>query len=366
MPTPILINARFLTQATTGVQRYAIELVKAWDAMLDSGELNKSMVQFTLLAPRDAKDMNLRNIPLRRIGRLRGQLWEQLELPMHASGHFLLNLCNSAPLMKRRQAVTIHDASVFGFPQAYGIRFRTWYKFLHRVLGKRVMLVLTDSRFSESELTKHCGIAASRIRVVYLGCEHIRADAAYPSIVSRNGLNKVKFMLAVSSMSPHKNFQAIVNAIPLLKSDTQVVIAGGLNARIFGQTDMRLPENVRHLGYVSDAELRALYEHAACFVYPSFYEGFGLPPLEAMACGSPVIVARAGSLPEVCGDAALYCDPHNIADVAANIERLMADPLLRDSLRLRGQARAQQFTWADCARNTWSAIQACGASGNSH
>lgn len=111
------------------------------------------------------------------------------------------------------------------------------------------------------------------------------------------------------------------------------------------------------MGYVSDAELRALYEHAACFVYPSFYEGFGLPPLEAMACGCPVIVSNAASLPEVCGDAALYCNPCSPEDIAEKISLLMADPRLREDLRQKGLERAKQFTWEKCARETFAIIE---------
>ncbi len=366
LPT-VLINARFLTQATTGVQRYAIELVKTWDAMLDSGELDMANVRFALVAPQGRLvDLQLKHIPVRQLGRFDGQLWEQFELPYHARGHFLINLCNSAPLFKRQQTVTIHDASVFGFPAAYGFRFRVWYKFLHKMLGKRLPLILTDSHFSSSELVKFCGIAEDKIHVVHLGCDHIHAVAMDAGIISRNGLNKVQFVLAVSSMSPHKNFQAIANAIPLMKNNIEVVIAGGVNPRIFSQAGMALPANVRHLGYVSDAELRALYEHAACFVYPSFYEGFGLPPLEAMASGCPVIAASAASLPEVCGDAALYCDPHDPADIAEKMERLMRDKGLQEAMRSKALERSRQFTWAECARATWSAIANAHHEGKTH
>ena len=357
MPPLIFINARFLTQATTGVQRYAIEVVKAWDAMLESGELDRRKIRLMLLAPRgELLDLQLKHIPLRQAGCFNGQIWEQIELPFYAAGNFLVNLCNSAPLLKRNQSVTIHDASVFGFPQAYGFRFRAWYKFLHRVLATTVKRVLTDSCFSQRELIRYAGIAERKIRMVHLGSEHIHAVPADAGIISRNGLDKVQFVLAVSSMSPHKNFQAIVNAIPLMKNNIQVVIAGGMNPRVFSQSGALLPDNVMQLGYVSDAELRALYEHAACFVYPSFYEGFGLPPLEAMACGCPVIAASAASLPEVCGDAVLYCDPHDAADIAKKIGQLMSDQTLRDALRIKGLARARQFSWAACARATWAAI----------
>ena len=129
-----------------------------------------------------------------------------------------------------------------------------------------------------------------------------------------------------------------------------VVVAGGSNDRVFDSTRVLWPEQVKCLGYVTDAELRALYSHAACFVYPSLYEGFGLPPLEAMMCGCPVVASRAASLPEVCGDAAVYCDPHDPADIARSIGEVMSSETLRAGMKFRGYQRAQEFTWERSAR----------------
>src|SRR5260221_65521 len=267
LPT-VLINARFLTQATTGVQRYAIELVKTWDAMLDSGELDMANVRFALVAPQGRLvDLQLKHIPVRQLGRFDGQLWEQFELPYHARGHFLINLCNSAPLFKRQQTVTIHDASVFGFPAAYGFRFRVWYKFLHKMLGKRLPLILTDSHFSSSELVKFCGIAEDKIHVVHLGCDHIHAVAMDAGIISRNGLNKVQFVLAVSSMSPHTNFQAIANAIPLMKNNIEGVIAGGVEPRKIHPTREGLPGKLMQPGLCHRCQPRAPHGTAARFFH---------------------------------------------------------------------------------------------------
>ena len=114
--------------------------------------------------------------------------------------------------------------------------------------------------------------------------------------------------------------------------------------RVFGALPS-LPSHVRAIGYVSDAQLRALYESAACFVYPSFYEGFGLPPLEAMCCGCPVLASGTASMPEVCADAALYCDPNSPEDIAAKLQQLMSDRTVRDDLRAKGRRRAAEFSW---------------------
>jgi len=124
-----------------------------------------------------------------------------------------------------------------------------------------------------------------------------------------------------------------------------VVIAGGSNPRVHAATGA-LPESVRHVGYISDGELRALYEGAAGFVHPAYYEGFGIPPLEAMTLGCPVIVSNAASLPEVCGDAALYFDPFSEGDIADKIQTFMQDEALQTRLRAAGCAQAERFSWA--------------------
>jgi glycosyltransferase involved in cell wall biosynthesis len=174
----------------------------------------------------------------------------------------------------------------------------------------------------------------------------------------RHRLDRRPFVLAVSSTSPNKNFRSVVRALESLEGvDFDVVIAGGTNPRVFGSQAGSLPASVRHVGYVSDGELRALYEHAACFVYPSFYEGFGLPPLEAMACGCPAIVSEAASMPEVCGEAVLYCDPHDPIDIAEKLRRLMDDARLQSRLRQRGLQRAELFSWRRCARETLAVIK---------
>jgi glycosyltransferase involved in cell wall biosynthesis len=128
-----------------------------------------------------------------------------------------------------------------------------------------------------------------------------------------------------------------------------LVIAGGSNSRIFSDVDFPVSTRVRRLGYISDRELRALYESALAFVFPSRYEGFGLPPLEAMACGCPVVSSAAASLPEVCGDAALLVDLHDPMALRRAIQRILTEPMLRDGLRAAGLRRAAQFGWQRAA-----------------
>lgn len=346
---PIYINGRFLGQATTGVQRYATEIVKALDTLVVSGGTHGARRIVLLVPPGTPRPDWLRGIAGRSVGSLRGQAWEQLELPRHTSDGVCLNLCNTAPLAGRSTVVAIHDASVFAVPETYSRAFRLWYRQLHRRLGRRVMRVVTVSEFSRSELGRYVGIPPERIAVIPAGSEHILAQPADPGVLERLGL-RGRYLLAVGSQSPHKNFAGILAALRHLDPDIGLVFAGGANSRVFRLSGAA--SGVAHLvGRVTDGELRALYENAACFVYPSFYEGFGLPPLEAMTCGCPVIVSRAASLPEVCGDAAVYCDPGDPVDIARAIEAVLGNPGLQADLRRRGPERAAGFTWNKAARS---------------
>lgn len=358
MPVKISINGRFLTQSITGVQRYAVELVKELDRLLEKGAIDPLYYDFELLVPRNVKhELDLRHIRMRRVGHFTGHLWEQLELPFHSRLSLLVNLCNAAPVSISRQVVTIHDAAVFGFPSSYSLLFRTWYRFMLKRLGKVASRVITDSEFSKSELIRYCAIDDRKLKVVHLGAEHILSIGSQSCVLEKFNLAGRPYILAVSSLNPNKNFISVVKAIEFLQDmDVDFVIAGGTNPAVFGTT-FPLQTGVKHVGYISDGELRALYENAACFVYPSFYEGFGLPPLEAMACGCPVIVSQGSSLPEVCGNAALYCDPESPGDIAEKVKMVLGNEGLREELRKKGSMQVLQFSWERCARETLAVIE---------
>lgn len=361
----VFINGRFASQALTGVQRYAIELLRAVDRELGrtpSGGLGDS---FHILTPRNTSALlpTFNQIPAHQVGRLNGHAWEQLELPWYARGGLLLSLGNTGPLLKWRQIVTIHDASIFALPDAYSAVFRRWYRFLLPTLGRVVSLVVTDSEFSKSELVRYAHIPAEKIRVIPLSGEHIRGIEPDCGILARLSLDSRAYILAVGSQSPHKNFRVVADALKHLGDrKLDVVVAGAPNPRVFALPPGGLGPELKIAGYVSDGELRTLYEHAICFVYPSLYEGFGLPPLEAMSCGCPVVVSRAASLSEVCGNAAVYCDPRDPASVAESVERVMRDGGLQERLRALGRSRSLQFTWAGSARALLDLIDEVGDS----
>ncbi len=355
-PQQIFINGRFLAQPVTGVQRYAREVVLALDDLLATGEIDRDRYAFVIVSPAGTSDLpGLKHIAIRSMGPLRGQAWEQFVLPAISRKGWLLSLCNVGPLLKHCHIVTVHDASVFAYPEAYSFGFRAWYQFVLPTLGKTAARIITDSHFSESELIKYCGMLPDKIAVVPLGVDHmIRLQPDY-NVFQKHRLGEKPYILAASSLSPHKNFMRLAQAFNLLRNENvDIVVAGGANSKVFSNSRFSSNQaNVYYLGYVSDGELRALYERAHCFVYPSLYEGFGLPPLEAMVCGCPVIVSDVASLKEVCGAAALYCDPESPQDIADKINLLLANAGLREKLRGTGRMWATRFLWIDTARAIW-------------
>lgn len=346
-PAPIAINGKFTSQRLTGVQRVARELTAAL-----SQQLRTQASSPLLLVPRDHRDSELpADTPRRVVPPLRGILWEQLALPFAAGSRTLLSLCNVGPLFRRRQVLMIHDAAVFDLPQGYSTKFRLWYRFAFALLKRNVRHILTVSTFSRGRIAARLGVPPERISVIPPGVDHFDRLDSDDSVLQRLNLSFDRFVLIVGSLAPGKNLARTLEAIALLEREhpeLTFVIVGGQNVKVFGSTLPQHASVVKRIvwaGYVSDGELKALYENAGCFVFPSLYEGFGLPPLEAMYCGCPVIASCEASLPEVCGDAALYCDAHDAADIAAKIAALMGDVELRRTLRAQGRAHARQYRW---------------------
>lgn len=357
----IAINGRFTSQGVTGVQRYARELLRELDCLLASLPIDADPVE--VLVPRNAGVYpSYKSLRIKKVGRLTGQAWEQIELPLHCRGKLLFTPCGGAPILHDCNVVTIHDAAVFATPEAYSRAYASWYRWLFSRLGRTARRILTVSEFSKSELIRWFGIEPSKIVVTHLGSDHLSRLKPDRSIQGMHGLKSYSYVLAVSSRNPNKNFQGIIRAIDLAGKNLPfpIVIAGSINNKVFSGSEA-LPGCVIQVGKVSDQQLRALYEDAGCFVFPSFYEGFGLPALEAMACDCPVICADINVLRETCREAALFCDPADPLSIGQRIASTMNDVDLRQTLIERGRTNAQGFQWADTARRTWETLQEAAA-----
>lgn len=356
----LYINGRFLTRRMTGVDRFAREVASAIDHMLSQGDPQVAGWNVIMLVPPSQQlEHDYRHIQVRQVGTRQGTGWEQLDLARAVPrGALLLSMCNTGPALRRDHAVVIHDAGTERIPAGFSRSFRWWYRALMPLLGRNARHVLTVSEFSQRELQQVYAIAATKSVVVSEGGEHILRVQPDAAALARFGLRERPYFLAVSSMAANKNFQLILNALALLEDPPfDIAIAGGANPRVFGSAGHIESAGVRWLGYVSDAELRTLYSGALGFVFPSLYEGYGLPLLEAMHCGCPVLASTAASIPEVCGDAAVYFDPHDPVALKDAMLRLAQDGELRDQLRARGYQRARSTSWRRAAQEV---LAGCG------
>lgn len=341
----IYINGRFLTQNITGVQRYAIEIVKALDKYItDKNYLNKKY-KFIIVVPKNIKqELNLNNIEIRRIGYLKGYLWEQIELPLYVRENFLFNFCNCAPLIKKNQIVVIHDAAVSVMPDSYSFLFKIWYKFMFYILGQRLKKIFTVSNFSKRELNKYFAINLNKIEVTYSAYDHIINIKPDESIFQKFNIKKKNYVLAVSSLNPSKNFKLVLEVAKSMP-EVNFIIAGGSNSNVFKAQGFKITKNMKFIGYVTDEELVALYKEASCFVYPSLYEGFGLPPLEAIYFNCPVILSNIEVFKEIYMDKVLYCDINNSNLLKEKILLIINNEKERKSLIEKEHYLLNKYVW---------------------
>ena len=330
----------------TGVDRYAREILRAMDSLIGEGHPLAAGLTLDILCPAGTVVSSpFVNIPMRQLPSAPGHFWEQFILPGYVRGG-LLSLCNTGPLALKRQIACIHDLNSRITPESYGLMFRAVYRGLIPVLGRRAAQLVTVSQFSRKTMGRFGIRPADEIKVIHDGYEHVLDWTPDRSPLTCADLPR-PFVLLVGSKAPHKNVAIIYSiAAELAARGIYVLVTGGGDANVYAREQSgQLPPNVKHLGRVNDDDLAYLYGQALCLVFPSKTEGFGLPVLEAMALGCPVISSDAASLPEVCGEAALYASPDDAAAWLAAIGRLAAEPMLRENLARAGRKRSEAFSW---------------------
>jgi glycosyltransferase involved in cell wall biosynthesis len=364
----IYINGRFLTQPITGVQRYSLELLKAIDELIDKNFNLLKKYDFEIISPtqKHLHTLNLNNIKIRKVGFLSGHFWEQFELPLYTKNGILFCPGNTAPIFSllstQTTIVTIHDLSYKYFPSAYSFAFKLLYKILIPLIIKYADKIITVSKSEKRSIIKYYPKIKNKILAIQNGGLSEHYLKKIKSSDQKETIQEIPTILYVGSLNPRKNLEGLIKSLKFLNQTEKInaIIVGASNMS-FSELKAELvrdaSEFIKFKGQIDDTfELLKLYKQASCFVFPSFYEASPLPPLEAMACGCPVLASDIPSLQERCGEAAYYCDAENIEDIAEKIKLIIKNNKIQQNLIEKGLRRAQEFTWKKCAKNTLEVI----------
>lgn len=339
----VLINARVAKRATiTGVERWTLELTPRLRALAPG--------HYPVAHP-----------PPVASSRTLGHAWEQLVLPaaaLHHRARLIFSPANLAPVAWPRNVLLIHDAAPFRMPDAYSRGYLALHHRLGAASARRALQVVTVSDFSKRELVELLGLDPAHVRVIRGGVgTQFSPQAADDSerVRAKLGLSR-PYALTIGTADARKNLEALDRAAARLnQAGVEVVRAGDARPQFASTGPVA---GVRSLGYIAEPDLPGLYAGARAFVLPSRYEGLGLPCLEAMACGVPVVAADRGALPETCGDAALLVDPDDGEAIARALETALDDQTTRDRLRASGLRRAAEFSWDRAAAELHALLSA--------
>lgn len=352
MQRQVSVNARFLIQPLTGIQRYAYNIcVRIPELRLITPDA--PLPQYTRISP-------TRTVVVKSV--FPSHLWEQIVLPRHVPKNELLWSPSSiGPIASKKYVLTVHDIASIEHPEWYDSKYAIFYRILLPISLKRAKHVITVSKFCKKRLETVFNIKPEKISVVYSGvAEHFLSGKSVNPCSEEYNLPET-YVLAVGALSPRKNLHRLLQAWASIShefNNTWLIIAGDVGLSFSNMTTLgELPSRTIHIKKVSDTLLGSLYRNATAFVYPSLYEGFGLPILEAMACGTPVITSNCTSMPEIAGDAALLVNPYDVSSIASAIQQLLRDSALRERLRSLGIAHAAKFSWENTSLQTKTILE---------
>ncbi|MDT3685400.1 MAG: glycosyltransferase family 1 protein [Pseudorhodoplanes sp.] len=346
------INGDFVALQPNGVARYAREVTLAIDALVAEKHPLAAGLDIELLAPHEPREpLRLQKIPIRIIPEFKyprlPQVWVQAQLPQHVAGG-LLSFCNLAPMLNRKHIVCIHDLHTRLMPNSYGRLFRWVHRVVLPILGRRAKFITTVSTSSREHLIRFGVAPAEKIVVTYNGSDHTACWRPEKSNLKPKPARP--FVLCLGQNQEYKNTKmALRLAQSLDEMGLDICIAGNINEKTLRADTREDPRNLRLLGRIDDDDLASMMSKALCFLFPSRIEGFGLPVIEAMALGCPVVASSAPCLPEVCGNAALLVDPDDPAGWIEAVRDLQTDQRLRRRMILRGYARARIYSWRNIA-----------------
>lgn len=303
----VVINGKFMSQRITGVQRYAREILNELDDLLTAGS------DFVVAVDKHASDIpSYKNIRVKQVGSLTGNAWEQISLPLYVLKHraVCVNLCNMAPILTPH-IVVIHDVSYKVNKNYFSRKFTMWYNLVFSLIIHRIKQIVTVSQFSRNEICRTYKTDFRNITIAYNGWQHLRRTPADSEALSKFGLEQTGFFFAMSSVTPNKNFRWLAENAKLYP-DSLFAVGGSVNEKVFGDAlDFTIPSNLKLLGYISDAEARTLMQNCTAFIFPTFYEGFGIPPLEALSEGAKAVVSDTSCMHEIFGEYVYYIDPYH-------------------------------------------------------
>lgn len=350
----IVVNARFLTQSLTGVQRFALEISRALQKLYKKEDI-LFLAPYNIKLNAEAEELNAI-----KIGTHTGHLWEQLDLPRHLKkigSPLLLNFCSTAPILYKNKISTLHDITYIRYPHTYSKAFRWFYRIVIPRVLKTSRHILTVSEFSKKEIVNYYRIPEEKIAVIYNAVD--KRFRPQPD----DTLKKENYLLAVSSVKENKNFSLILKAFEILSkkaTDLKLFIVGDLKHGNFSNIDLDTFENhpkIKFIGRVNDEQLVKLYSNAIAFLFPSLYEGFGIPVLEAQACGCPVIASNTASLLEVLQNSADLVNPLNTDDFVKAICNLATNTSHRNQLIEQGHKNTTRFSWIQSGGKILSIIR---------
>ena len=332
----IYINARFLTQKVTGVQRFSTEICK---------ELVKIRDDIIFLVPDKSSIIDNSLLDIFNIVELKGgygHFWEQVTLPFFLckkNNPLLVNLCNSAPVLYFNKISSLHDIIFIKYPKSFSFMFNFIYRIITPLILMTSKKIITVSEFSKKDISKTYSLKEDKIHVIY--------NAVSEDFFNKNKKKQVdKYCLAVSSLNYHKNFNFLIEAFMEVETSLKLIIVGENNP-VFNRlnNNNNNNNNIEFYGRCSDKELIQLYQNAEFFIFPSLYEGFGIPPLEAQACGCPVIASNAASIPEILCESAIYFDPACKEQFKHTLYLIEHDSNLRQTLTEFGYKNVKRFSW---------------------
>lgn len=301
----VIVNGRFLLHRVTGVERYAREILSELDKLVSPGEIEIAV------PPEVERIPHYENISVSKTGRFHNRAWEHISFPFYVRKKkgVSLNLCNVAPLSNPGLA-GIMDMKIHAHPEFYSKKFLMWYRLLFFNAIKRARKIITISEFSKEEILKYYRVKGEKIVVVPCAWQHIERTEYSENALDKYGLSKGTYYYSMCSLEPNKNFRWIAEAAKKNSNDV-FAVAGSINREVFSNgLGFDCPENMKLLGYVSDEEAKTLMRDCKAFLFPSFYEGFGMPPLEALGAGAPyVVVSDTPVMHEVFDAAAVYLNP---------------------------------------------------------